>query len=64
MARNLDAIVIVIGMDSKHDVETKKLANWLLHGLSSTDINGAPLHDSFSDSIFVIGKDSLQVYTN
>lgn len=51
-------------MDSKHDSETKKLSNWLLHGLSSIDIYNAPPHDLFSDSVFVIGKDSVQVYTN
>lgn len=42
----------------------KKLANWLLYGLSASDINGSALDDSFADSFFVISKDGFQAYTN
>jgi hypothetical protein len=55
---------LFIGMDACHDEEMKKLLNWLIYGMSSSDINGYPLTDSFSDSFFVISKDSFQAYTN
>jgi hypothetical protein len=42
----------------------KKLQNWLLYGLSASDINGSPLSDAFSDSFVVISKDGFQAYTN
>lgn len=32
--------------------------------MSSSDINGSTLTDSYSDSFFVISKDSFQAYTN
>lgn len=51
-------------MDTYHDEEMKKLQNWLLFGMSATDINNSPLSDAFSDSFVVISKDSFQVYTN
>lgn len=46
-------------MDTFHDEEMKKLQNWLLFGMSSSDINGSTLTDSYSDSFFVISKDSF-----
>ena len=42
----------------------KKLQNWLLYGLSASDINGSPLSDAFNDSFVVVSKDSFQAYTN
>ncbi|CDW75335.1 UNKNOWN [Stylonychia lemnae] len=51
-------------MDTFHDEEMKKLQNWLLYGMSSSDINGSTLSDSFADSFFVISKDSFQAFTN
>jgi len=53
-----------IGIDTCHDEEMKKLQNWLLYGLSASDINGSPLSDAFSDSFVVISKDGFQAYTN
>jgi len=41
----------------------KKLLNWLMFGLSSSDIHGSPHADTFDDSFFVISKDSFQAYT-
>jgi len=32
--------------------------------MSSSDINGSTLTDSYSDSFFVISKDSFQAFTN
>lgn len=61
---NLDAILLVMGIDTCHDQEMKKLANWLLYGLSASDINGSPMDDAFSDSFFVVSKDGFQAYTN
>jgi hypothetical protein len=54
----------LIGIDTCHDEEMKKLQNWLLYGLSASDINGSPLDDSLNDSFVVISKDSFQAYTN
>ena len=42
----------------------KKLQNWLLYGLSSSDINGSPLSDAFNDTFVVVSRDSFQAYTN
>ena len=42
----------------------KKLCNWLLFGLSTSDICGHLYGDEYEDSIFVISKDGLQAYTN
>lgn len=42
----------------------KKLANWLLFGLSTNDICGAVHDGCYADSFFVISRDGLQVYTN
>ncbi len=42
----------------------RKLLNWLVWGYSSSDIFGETHSDAFDDSVFVIGKDSLQIYTN
>ena len=51
-------------MDTFHDEEMKKLQNWLLHGMSSSDINASSPSDVFSETILVISKDSFQAYTN
>ena len=51
-------------MDSRHDSEMRKLINWLVFGLSSSDIYGESPSQIFDDSFFVIGKDSLQIFTN
>jgi len=57
-------IHISLGIDSCHDEEMKKLQNWLLYGLSASDINGSPLSDAFNDSFVVVSKDSFQAFTN
>ena len=51
-------------MDTYHDEEMKKLQNWLLYGMSATDINGSALSDAFTDTFLAVSKDSLQIYTN
>lgn len=51
-------------MDSRNDNEMRKLLNWLVWGYSCADIFGEAHSDLFDDSFFVVGKDSLQVYTN
>jgi hypothetical protein len=51
-------------MDALHDEEMLKLQNWLLFGMSSSDISASPLSDIFSETFLSISKDSLQVYTN
>jgi hypothetical protein len=51
-------------MDSSYDQEMKKLANWLLFGLSTTDICGALPSHIYDDSFFIVSKDGLQAYTN
>ena len=53
-----------IGIDTGYDSEMKKLCNWLLFGMSTTDICGHLFGDEYEDSFFVISKDGLQVYTN
>lgn len=50
-------------MDSCYDTEMKKLANWLLFGMSTTDICGALPNHCYDDSFFVISKDGFQAYT-
>lgn len=50
-------------MDSRHDSEMKKILNWLVFGLSGSDVFGETYQYCFDDSFFVVGKDSLQVYT-
>ena len=49
-------------MDSCFDSEMKKLCNWLLFGLSTTDIHGSVHKEIYSDCFFVISKDGLQAY--
>lgn len=51
-------------MDTFHDEEMNNLQNWLLYGLSSSDIHGSSLTDSYSDSFLIISKDGFQAYTN
>ena len=41
-----------------------KLLNWLLFGLSSSDIHGSTPHYDFDDSFFVVSRNSFQAYTN
>jgi len=50
-------------MDAKRDGEMIKLTNWLLFGLSSSDIHGSTPDFFYDDSFFVISKNSLQIYT-
>ena len=50
-------------MDAKRDSEMTKLTNWLLFGLSSSDIHGSTPEFDFDDSFLVISKNSLQIYT-
>jgi len=40
----------------------KKLCNWLLFGLSTTDICGSVYKDIYADCFFVVSKDSFQAY--
>ena len=61
---SLDAVVLIVGIDTYHDEEMNKLANWLLYGLSSSDINGSALSDAFNETFVVVAKDSFQAYTN
>ena len=42
----------------------KKLANWLLSGLSTSDISGSSHTNAYLDSFFIISKDGLQAYMN
>jgi len=51
-------------MDSSYDTEMQKLTNWLLFGLSTTDIYGASPGFCYEDSFFVISKDGFQGFTN
>lgn len=51
-------------MDSRNDSEMRKILNWLIFGYSCVDIFGETHTYLFDDSFFVIGKDSLQIYTN
>jgi hypothetical protein len=61
---NLDAVLLINGMDSCLDREMKKLTNWLLWGMSSHEIHGDSMGDQYNDSFFVISKDSFQGYIN
>ena len=51
-------------MDSSFDPEMQKLTNWLLFGMSTTDICGALPGFCYEDSFFVISKDGFQGFTN
>ena len=51
-------------MDSKRDTEMSKLTNWLLFGLSSSDIHGSTPDFQFDDTCVVVSKNALQVYTS
>ena len=51
-------------MDASFDPEMKKLCNWLLYGLSTTDICGPVFEDTYTDCFFVISKDRFQAYLN
>lgn len=53
-----------IGMDSRNDSEMRRILNWLIFGYSCSDIYGESHTYLFDDSFFVVGKDSLQIYTN
>lgn len=50
-------------MDAKRDSEMTKLTNWLLFGLSSSDIHGSTPEFYFDDTVLVVAKNSLQLYT-
>jgi hypothetical protein len=60
----LDAIVLILGVDSRYDTEMNKLQNWLLFGASTYSVHGSSPSLEFQDSFFVISKDSLQAFTN
>lgn len=45
-------------MDGRYDSEMKKLANWLLFGLSGADIASKP-QGFYNDSFFVVSKNAL-----
>jgi hypothetical protein len=51
-------------MDSRNDNEMRKLLNWIVWGYSCSDIYGESDSYLFDDSFFVVGKDSLQIFTN
>lgn len=51
-------------MDSKRDTEMTKLCNWLLFGLSSSDIHGSTPDFEFDDTVIVLSKNAMQVYTS
>lgn len=51
-------------MDSRYDSEMRSLLNWLVWGYSGSDVFSSDAGFTFDDSFFVVGKDSLQVYTN
>ena len=59
-----DMILAFLGIDCTYDEEMKKLANWLLSGLSTSDISGSSHTNAFLDSFFVISKDGFQAYMN
>jgi len=46
-------------MDGKRDSEMTKLTNWLLFGLSSSDIHGSTPEFYFDDTVLVVAKNSL-----
>ena len=64
MHLNLPPTQIFLGMDAKRDTEMTKLTNWLLFGLSSSDIHGSTPEFYFDDSFFVVSKNSMQIFTS
>lgn len=40
-----------------------KFRNWLLFGLSGTDIKEGMMNDHFNEAFFVISKDAFQAYS-
>jgi len=59
----IDAILLIVGIDTFHDQEMKKLTNWLLFGICGFSIEDSFLHNNFDDTFLVVSKDSLQIYT-
>jgi len=51
-------------MDSKRDTEMTKLTNWLLFGLSSSDIHGSTPDFHFDETFVVVSKNALQIFTS
>ena len=51
-------------MDAKRDSEMTKLTNWLLFGLSSSDIHCSTPEYHFDDTVIVVAKNSMQLYTS
>lgn len=41
-----------------------KLNNWLLFGLSNSEINGSNFKDTFEECVVVVSKDGFQAYVN
>ena len=50
-------------MDCKRDTEMTKLTNWLMFGLSSSDIHGSTPDFYYDDLFLVVSKNSMQVFT-
>jgi hypothetical protein len=48
-----------LGIDATNDDEMSKLQNWLLFGLSNTDVNNSVPKDTYQDCFFVISKDGF-----
>ena len=46
-------------MDSRFDSEMKKLANWLIFGLSGQDVIAGNPKSIYQDSFLVISKNAL-----
>jgi hypothetical protein len=53
-----------VGIDSQYDKEMRILKNWLLHGLSASDIEGSGPSNIFDETMLVISKDSFSAFTN
>ena len=51
-------------MDCKRDIEMTKLTNWLLFGLSSSIIHGSTPEFYYDDTMLIVSKNALQVYTS
>ena len=57
--KNLDGVLLATGIDTWNDPEMKRLTNWLLFGLTSTDINGSLYKETYDEAFFVISKDAV-----
>lgn len=58
-------MLIINGIDSKENYEYVKLMNWIFLGLSGVEIDTNEYLDSvLGETIFVVTKDHLRVYTD